>query len=91
MTVQDALFNWLQIKIVADARPEDGAARETVAFFEQVLREDHRAERVEIADKDDTMIHVRYETEGKGKRQMFDRHIAEKLLSDIEAEPKYGI
>ena len=27
MVLQDALFNWLQMKIVSDARPEDGAAK----------------------------------------------------------------
>ncbi len=33
MNLQDTLFNWLQISIVAEARPEDGAARETKDFF----------------------------------------------------------
>lgn len=90
MTLQDALFNWLQIKLVCEARPEDGPARETADFFAKILREDHGVTLVELAGRDETMIRLRYETEGKTKLQMFDREAAEKLLTDIEAEPRYG-
>ncbi|SFJ05522.1 hypothetical protein [Thermoflavimicrobium dichotomicum] len=41
MQLKDALFNWLQIQIVWDARPSDRSARDTVLFFEEILREDH--------------------------------------------------
>ena len=37
MKLTDALFNWLQIRIVGDARPRDRSARDTVQFFEQIL------------------------------------------------------
>ena len=33
MRLDDALFNWLQIQIVAEARPDDNAAAETRDFF----------------------------------------------------------
>lgn len=90
MKLQDALFNWVQIKIAADARPDDAAAKETAEFFEMVLREDHQIDTIAISQKDDTMIHVRYETEGKSKVQMFDRESVEQLLQDINANPKYN-
>lgn len=90
MKLQDALFNWLQIRIVADARPEDEAARETVDFFADILRDDHRLQNVSIAAVDETMYHVQYEADGKTKRQLFGREAAEQLLADIEAHPKYN-
>ena len=90
MKLQDALFNWLQIKIVADARDGDQAARETLGFFTQILHEDHRLSRFEITNRDETFITVKYETDGKIKTQMFDRLSAEQLLNDINANPKFN-
>jgi hypothetical protein len=90
MTLQDVLFNWLQIRLVADARPDDNAARETCDFFERILREDHGLTHFEASAADETMIRVRYTAEGKTKTQMYDREHAEQLLRDIEANPKYN-
>ncbi len=90
MNLQDALFNWLQIKIVADARPHDEAAQRTVDFFADILRTDHKLEQFRIDRVDDTMIHVQYAQGGKSKKQMFDREAAEKLLEDIRSNPKYN-
>jgi hypothetical protein len=87
MRLEDALYNWLQIKIVADARQDDGAARETLDFFEQILREDHQLTSFKAERSDETMIYVRYEKDGKSKTQMFDRESAEQLLADIESSP----
>lgn len=89
MKLQDALFNWLQIRLVADARPEDGAARETLAFFEQILQEDHHVVDVRIENMDATMVHVRYTTDGTSKLQLFDRESAEQLFADIEKNPHH--
>ena len=90
MTRQDALFNWLQIKLVADARPDDHAAKETLAFFEEILREDHQLVNFHIARMDDTMYYVHYEVDGTAKKQMYDRELADKLLEDINSNPKYN-
>jgi len=89
MRFDDALFNWLQIQIVADARPDDGAAAETRDFFLQILKEDHGVASVGIVKTDDTMIHVKYEREGRTKTQLIPREAGEQLLADIEANPKY--
>ncbi|KIL41726.1 hypothetical protein SD70_04975 [Gordoniibacillus kamchatkensis] len=90
MRLQDALFNLLQIRLVAEARPDDNAARETLDFFGQILREDHHLSHVEVAAVDETMIHVKYTADGKTKTELFDREHAERLLADIEANPKYN-
>jgi hypothetical protein len=84
MTLQDALFNWLQINLVAEARPDDNAARETRDFFEQILREDHGLTHVEVSDADETTILLRYTADGETKTQSYDREQAEQLLRDIE-------
>lgn len=90
MKLQDALFNWLQIRLVADARPDDNAAKETESFFAEILRDDHKLTGIRIDSVDETMIRLRYEQDGKTKLQMFDREHAEQLLSDIAANPKYN-
>ncbi|HZG55889.1 hypothetical protein [Paenibacillus sp.] len=90
MRLEDALFNWLQIKLVEEGRPEDGAAKETALFFEEILKEDHGLELFAIGKVDDTMYHVTYVKEGKRKTQMYDREAAEQLLVDITANPKYN-
>jgi hypothetical protein len=89
MKLEDALFNWLQIHLVAEARPEDQAAKETVRFFEQILKEDHGLSEYVIGAFDDTMIHIRYTVNGKTKMQMYGREQAEQLLADIDSNPKY--
>ncbi|MCZ8511202.1 hypothetical protein O9H85_01855 [Paenibacillus filicis] len=89
MNLRDALFNWLQIRIVAEARPDDLAAAETRDFFEVILREDHRLKEFQ-ATNDETMYRIRYVLEGTPKLQMFDRESAEQLLSDINSNPKYN-
>ncbi|MCA0753805.1 hypothetical protein KP806_02015 [Paenibacillus sp. N4] len=90
MKLEAALFNWLQIRLVADARPEDRAALDTVVFFEQILTEDHGLTRFEVAGSDDTMMHVRYEKDGRSKLQLFPREDAMQLLADIDSNPKYN-
>jgi hypothetical protein len=90
LTLQDALFNWLQMAIVAEARPDDDAAKETKQFFEQILREDHGLTDFDIDQKDETMLHIRFEQGGTSKKQMFDREASEKLLDDIRSNPKYN-
>ncbi len=90
MKLQDALFNWLQIALVAEGRPDDRSARDTEQFFAEILREDHGLDHFEIIKKDETMIHVRYGNQESSKIQMFERQIAEQLLIDINSNPKYN-
>jgi hypothetical protein len=84
-----ALLDYLQIKLVVNARPEDGAAQKTSDFFYSILQEDYKVEQVEFTH-DDTMYQVKYIADGKTKTQFFDREAVEQLLSAIEAEPRYG-
>ncbi|MFC5450212.1 hypothetical protein [Paenibacillus aestuarii] len=93
MKLQDALFNWLQMQIVAEGRPEDEAARETRDFFAVILKEDHLVHDFHILEQDQeqtSTIQIAYEQEGISKIQRFDREASEKLLEDINGNPKYN-
>ncbi|MFD0715115.1 hypothetical protein [Paenibacillus sp. GCM10027626] len=90
MRFEDALFNWLQIRVVENERQTDQAAADTRAFFEQILVEDHGVANLHIERIDDTMIYVRYEREGHSKLQMYPRESGEQLLRDINSNPKYN-
>jgi hypothetical protein len=90
LTLQDALFNWLQMKIVSEARPDDGAAKETLDFFHVILEEDHQLSGFGVQHLDETMYTISFVQDGTSKKQMFDRESAEKLLEDINSNPKYN-
>lgn len=89
MRLEDALFNWLQIKIVAEARTDDHAAEETRIFFEEILREDLKLVNIEVIT-DEMKIHISYELDGTCKKLMFSRESAEQLLVDINSNPIYN-
>ncbi len=89
MKLNDALFNWLQIKVVVEARPTDQAAQETYQFFSTMLHDDHAVE-IKAIEKDETMYSVSYIHDGKKKKQMFDREAIDILLDNIEKEPKFN-
>jgi hypothetical protein len=86
---ENALFDYLQIKVVSDARPEDSAAKKTSDFFYSILEEDYKVEQLDFK-KDATMYHVTYTTGGKTKTKFYDKESIEQLLTAIEAEPRYG-
>lgn len=90
MNLEAALFNWLQIQIAADHRPDDQAARQTADFFLSVLREDHGIGEIRVEPHGDDLIRVVYEQNGTSGRKTFDRQMAEQLLADIEANPKFN-
>lgn len=89
MKLYDVLFNWLQIKVVAEARPDDQAAQDTFQFFSTLLRDDHHVE-IEEIEKDESMYRLIFNVEGKKKTQMFDREAVDLLLTNIENEPKFN-
>ena len=91
MKLGDAFFNWLQMHIVSQARPDDEAAKETLDFFALILREDHGVHNLTILPEEDhTRIWFGYEQAGEYHRHCFDRESAEKLLDDINSNPIYN-
>lgn len=89
MQQKDALFNWLQIKIVWEARPSDVSAKDTVEFFQAMLAEDHKITEL-LKEKKEGNYHITYAQNGEQQTISFPIDMAEKLLKDITEEPKYN-
>ncbi|TLS37679.1 hypothetical protein [Pseudalkalibacillus caeni] len=89
MNLQDTLYNWLSIKKVAEKRTTDKAAKDTCAFFEQILRDDHQADIVKV-DKNNQHYCVTYSVKGKHGQQTFPVELIDALFLSIESEPKYN-
>ena len=47
-SLQDAMYNWLSIKVVCDARPDDTAAMETEKAFYHILEKEHQVSSVQV-------------------------------------------
>ena len=89
MRSDEAIFNWLQIKVVAMARPQDAAATKTLEFFEQILLEDFNISHIHIEHSSDTYS-VHYDIEGAIHNKQYRQQLVEQLLTDIETNPKYN-
>jgi hypothetical protein len=90
MTLDDALFNWIQIKHVAQKRPDDQAAQETFAFFEQILTEDFKLKHVKVTLNEKHMYVITFEENHKKREKSFPAEFVHQLYIDIESEPKYN-
>nr|WP_176717321.1 hypothetical protein [Vulcanibacillus modesticaldus] len=83
MTMEDAIYNWLQIAVVFEARPDDLAAKETMDIFRGMLSTKFQISSIRY-ERDPLMYTVIYEKDGKEEKKTFDRNLVEKLISDIE-------
>jgi hypothetical protein len=86
-SLQDALYNWLTIKVVCDVRPDDSAAVETKDLFENILTEDHSIKDLEVT-KDESMYYISYSSNGENKKTRFPIELVEILLSQINENPE---
>ncbi|WP_078547379.1 hypothetical protein [Litchfieldia alkalitelluris] len=86
-SIQDALYNWLSIKIVADARPDDTAAVETYKMFDNILKDDHKVRDIVIT-KDDVMYYVSYIHEEVEKKTRFPIELIDVMFNQIADEPE---
>jgi hypothetical protein len=91
MKLRDALFNWLSIELVAKERPDDEAARETVAFFRQILIEDHNVAWIGWEPTNDGRYEVRFRI-GEEPEALFrfDAESAEQLMRGLEGDAGCG-
>ncbi len=89
MKLADALFNWLQMKHVAEVRPDDQAAQETYSFFERMLKEDFKLENIEVK-MEDSMYTVYFVLEGEEQEKQFPASSVHQLLHDIEGHDIEG-
>jgi hypothetical protein len=90
-SVQDAVYNWLTIKVVSDARTADLAAVETEKMFFSILETEHKLSEI-IVDKDEQMYHVSFLKAGKAEKLHFPTELIEVMLNQInEAPDRYTI
>ncbi|MBV7503881.1 hypothetical protein KW850_01195 [Bacillus sp. sid0103] len=85
-SVQDTLYNWLTIKVVCDARPDDTAARDTLNLFEEMLAELNLSS-IEVTT-DVVMYYVSYQQGEETKKTRFPRELIEVMLQQINQEPE---
>jgi hypothetical protein len=85
-SLQDSLYNWLTIKVVYDARPDDTAAKETMELFEKSLFEDHKVADIEV-NKEDPMYYVTYTVNGEQKKQRYPIELIDIMLNQINENP----
>lgn len=86
-SLQDTLYNWLTIKVVADARPDDTAARDTFELFDDILKTDHNVSNLKV-EKDDLMYFVIFEKDGEEKKARFAAELIDIMHDQIEQEPE---
>jgi hypothetical protein len=87
MSLQDKLYNWLTIKVVVEARPEDTAARDTMNMFEQLLANENGIHSPEVTTDED-MYYIEVKTDDKQKTYRFPRELIEVMLDQINDEPE---
>jgi hypothetical protein len=85
-SVQDTLYNWLTIKVVCDARPDDTAARDTLNLYEEMLADLNLSD-IEITT-DVVMYYVSYQQGEETKKTRFPRELIEVMLNQINQEPE---
>ena len=86
-SLMDAVYNWLTIRIVYDARPEDTAARDTVHLFEQTLESDHGVDRYSY-EKKDGWYTVVFTKDGNADELRFREEMVEIMLKQVLSHPE---
>jgi hypothetical protein len=86
-SLQDALYNWLTIKVVCDERPDDHAAIETKELFDDILENDHGVSNI-VVTTDAVMYYVEYNHQNEVKKARYPRELIEIMLNQINQEPE---
>lgn len=90
-SLQDAIYNWLTIKVVYDARPEDESAENTFRLFDEIVRNDFRATELNVT-KDDMLYQVTCQQDGEERKLQFPVELIDIMMNQIEEDPeKYPV
>ncbi|MGD6818401.1 hypothetical protein ACQCVE_15175 [Metabacillus sp. 113a] len=85
-SLQDALYNWLSIKVVALDRPDDLSAAETAALFESVLKEDHGINQLSYK-MEEGLYWITCLQNGKEYRTRFPAELIDVMKDQMRREP----
>ncbi len=86
-SLQDAIYNWLSIKIVCDARPDDTAAMETEKAFYRILEEDYKVSGMQIRQEEELYI-TTYIINDEELTYRFPSELIECILVSINENPQ---
>ncbi|WP_223700375.1 hypothetical protein [Sutcliffiella deserti] len=86
-SLQDTLYNWLTIKVVAEARPDDKSAQDTMHLFESILKDDHHIKDI-IVTKGNPMYTVSYAKDGEVHKTRFPVELIDVMIEQIKSEPE---
>jgi hypothetical protein len=86
-SLQDALYNWLTIKVVSDERPEDTPAKDTMELFEEILKEEHGLQKIQV-EKESDMYIIHFVKNEEEKVSRFPVDLIEVMLNQIKSEPE---
>ena len=86
-SLQDAMYNWLSIKVVCDARPDDTAAMETEKAFYRILEEEYKVSSVQIRREEELYI-ITYTINDEELTYRFPRELIECILVSINENPQ---
>lgn len=86
-SLQDALYNWLTIKVVANARSDDSAAQDTAEIFQEILRNEHHIHTIYV-EREELMYTITYEVAGNEKTTKFPTELIDVMLNQMLDEPE---
>lgn len=85
-SMQDVVYNWLSIQIVADERQDDRSAVDTAAFFWNLLQSEHEVEDVDVQKLED-MYFVTCHTSTEKREFRFPLELIDCMNDTIKNEP----
>lgn len=86
-SLQDALYNWLTIKVVVDARPDDTAAVDTYNLFDDILVNEFHVSNIKI-NKDEEMYYLSYTIDGEEKTRRYPVELIDVIRDQIQSSPE---
>ncbi|MEE6452109.1 hypothetical protein RAH41_16165 [Gottfriedia acidiceleris] len=86
-SVQDALYNWLTIKVIYEGRPSDEAAKETYEMFDSILKEDHQVSNVKIEKMEDFYL-ITFTQSEKERTTRFPIEMIDCFLEQVKVNPE---
>ncbi|MFC0523989.1 hypothetical protein ACFFGV_10500 [Pontibacillus salicampi] len=86
-SLQDTVYNWLTIKVVADTRPDDTSAVETSAFFWELLKEEHHVQDINV-ERLEEMYVVACQTATETRMYRFPTELIDCMHNTIKEEPE---
>ncbi|MBB6454978.1 hypothetical protein HNQ94_003472 [Salirhabdus euzebyi] len=85
-SLQDVVYNWLTIMLVAEKRPDDIAAQDTTTFFRNMLTNDHHVDDIQVERKED-MYFVSCQQQNNTRSFRFPLELIDCIHEQIEQEP----